>query len=199
MKNRFDYFLLNKPYGVLSQFTSEAGHRSLKDFGPFPKHVYPVGRLDADSEGLLLLTNDNKLKHGLTTPAFRHERTYLVQVEGIPTESSLQKLREGISINDLVTLPAKAQLLHLEPLLPPRPIAIRIRQNIPTSWVEIILMEGRNRQIRKMTAAVGHPTLRLVRTHISFLSIDGLLPGESRRLTNGEISQLAEITQGPEK
>jgi 23S rRNA pseudouridine2457 synthase len=194
MKNQLDYFLLNKPYGVLSQFTSEAGHQSLKDFGPFPKDVYPVGRLDADSEGLLLLTNDNQLKHKLTSPGFRHERTYLVQVEGIPAESSLQKLREGILINNSMTLPAKARMLHQEPPLPPRPIPIRFRKNVPASWIELILTEGRNRQIRKMTAAIGHPTLRLIRTHISFLSIDGLVPGQTRGLTKREVLQLIELT-----
>ena len=199
MKSQFYYILFNKPYGVLSQFTPEAGHRSLKDYGPFPKGVYPVGRLDADSEGLLLLTNDNETKHKLTTPTLRHERSYLVQVEGIPEEPALQKLTRGVVIDGRATLPADVHLLKAEPPLPPRLVPIRFRKNIPTCWLELILTEGRNRQVRKMTAAVGHPTLRLVRTRISFLALGGLHPGESRGLTANEVSQLKSIVQPADK
>lgn len=184
------YFLLNKPYGVLSQFTPEAGHGSLADFGPFPPDVYPVGRLDVDSEGLLLLTNDTDVQHRLTSPTFRHPRTYLVQVEGVPDEGSLRSLRAGVVIEGKKTLPAEARLLHDEPLLTARSVPVRFRKSIPTSWLEIVLREGRNRQVRKMTAAVGHPTLRLVRTHIGLLALDGLLPGQSRVLTETEVEGL---------
>ena len=199
MKSKFHYILFNKPYGVLSQFTSLAGHPSLRDYGPFPKGVYPVGRLDADSEGLLLLTDDNETKHGLTTPAFRHDRSYLVQVENIPEEPALQKLRAGVIIEGRTTLPARVHILEPEPLLFPRLVPIRFRKDIPTCWLELILTEGRNRQVRKMTAAVGHPTLRLVRTRISFLTMDGIHPGESRELTAKEISKLRDIIEPADK
>ena len=186
----FHYILFYKPFGVLSQFTPESGHRSLKDFGPFPPDVYPVGRLDANSEGLLLLTNDNNVKHRLTTSRFSHERTYLVQIEKIPTETSLQQLRNGLLIEGRKTSPAEVRLLSVEPPLPSRPVPIRHRKNVPTCWLELKLTEGRNRQVRKMTAAIGHPTLRLVRTHIGFLSLDGLTPGESRVLDRKEVLRL---------
>ena len=199
MKHQFHYILLYKPYGVLSQFTPEAGHHSLKDFGPFPDGVYPVGRLDVDSEGLLLLTNDNLVKHGLTDPRFLHERRYLVQVERVPAEISLGLLREGIVIDGRKTSPAAVQLLDSEPALPERAVPIRFRKSVPTCWLEIALTEGRNRQVRKMTAAVGHPTLRLVRTQISFLSLDGLFPGQSRPLTQGEIARLKSIVRGAKR
>ena len=189
-KTRFQYFLFNKPYGVLAQFTPAGGYRSLGDFGPFPGDVYPVGRLDADSEGLMLLTNDNRVNHRLTTPEFRHERTYLVQIERVPTGESLLKLSDGVVIEHQRTRQCKVRLLEADPVLPPRPVPIRFRKNVPVCWLEITLTEGRNRQVRKMTAAVGHPTLRLVRTHIGNLSLDGLLPGESRILTGSEIEDL---------
>lgn len=184
------YILFHKPYGVLSQFTSEHGHASLKDFGPFPADVYPVGRLDLDSEGLLLLTNDNALKHRLTDPKFEHPRTYLVQVERIPDSAALRKLRAGIVIEGKKTKPAEVRLLETEPALPPRSVPIRFRKNVPTAWIEITLREGRNRQVRKMTAAVGHPTLRLVRVKIGTLTIEGLDVGESRTLTAEEVASL---------
>jgi len=192
---RFHYILFYKPYGVLSQFTPEAGHRSLKEFGPFPDSVYAVGRLDVDSEGLLLLTDDNPVKHGLTDPKFRHERTYLVQVERVPTEANLSQLREGIVIDGKKTSPATVRLLDGEPALPERSVPIRFRKNVPTWWLEITLTEGRNHQVRKMTAAVGHPTVRLVRTKISFLSLEGLLPGHSRTLTEKEVIRLKGIVR----
>lgn len=184
------YLLFYKPFGVLSQFTHEAGRASLKDYGPFPRNVYPVGRLDADSEGLLLLTNDNSIKHRLTEPAFDHPRTYLVQVERIPTEEALDRLRKGVVIEGKKTKSAEVTRLHREPDVPPRPVPIRFRKNVPTAWLEITLREGRNRQVRKMTAAVGHPTLRLIRTHIANLSIEGLEPGSFRALTPQEVAAL---------
>ena len=188
--SRKRYLILNKPYGVLSQFTREAGKQSLKDFGSFPRDVYTVGRLDADSEGLLLLTNDNEVKHLLTDPRFGHPRTYLVQVERIPTDEALKRLREGVSIEGKKTKPAEVHRLEHDPELPPRPVSIRFRKNISTAWLELTLWEGKNRQVRKMTAAIGHPTLRLVRIRIGDLSIDGLSPGESRELTPNEIEEL---------
>lgn len=184
------YFLFNKPYGVLSQFTGTPGAATLKQYGPFPADVYPVGRLDADSEGLLLLTNDAALQHRLTTPAFGHPRTYLVQVERVPSDDSLKRLREGVLLQGKRTRPAGVQLLAHEPGLPPRPVPIRFRKNVPTAWIELTLVEGRNRQIRKMTAAVGHPTLRLVRIRIGSLEWGNLRPGEMRQLTQAEVVQL---------
>lgn len=186
----FLYVLFHKPYGVLSQFTRKAGHASLADFGPFPRDVYPVGRLDVDSEGLLLLTDDHVVKHRLTSPGFRHPRTYLVQVEGIPQEQSLARLRARVVIEGRKTRPAEVRTLADEPVFPPRSTPIRFRKSIPTSWVEITLHEGRNRQVRKMTAAVGYPTLRLVRTQIGLLTLNGLQQGKSRNLTEKEVEDL---------
>lgn len=184
------YILFNKPYGVLSQFTSEAGKPTLKGFGPFPGDVYVAGRLDADSEGLLLLTNDNAVKHRLTEPRFEHPRTYLVQVEQLPDDGSLNKLRNGVVLQGKQTKPAEVHLLKNEPLLASRPVPIRFRKNVPTAWLQITLREGRNRQVRRMTAAVGHPTLRLIRTGIGRLSVQGIAPGESRQLTAVEVRRL---------
>ncbi len=182
----YRYILLNKPYGMLSQFTPEHGHRTLAECGPFPRDVYPVGRLDADSEGLLLLTNDNRVKHRAADPKFNHPKTYLVQVERIPDPGALEKLRSGIVVERRMTRPAQVRLLVAEPPLPPREVPIRFRKNVPTAWLEITLVEGRNRQVRKMTAAVGFPTLRLVRTAIGSLRLGRLKPGESRELTEPE-------------
>jgi 23S rRNA pseudouridine2457 synthase len=192
-ESRFQYLIFYKPYGVLSQFTPEDGHASLKNFGPFPPDVYPAGRLDADSEGLLLLTDDNRLKHRLTDPNFGHPRTYLVQVENIPSLEALEKLCKGVIIQGEKTRPAEALLLTTEPDLPRRPVPIRFRKNVPTAWIELTLREGRNRQVRKMTAAVGHPTLRLIRTKLGSVSIAGLTPGMSRALRTEEIKQLMEL------
>ena len=188
--NKRSYVLFYKPYGVLSQFSREADRETLSSFGPFPPDIYPAGRLDADSEGLLLLTNDNELKHRLTEPRFGHSRTYLVQVEHLPPEDALERLRRGVTMQGRKTRPALVELLAGEPDLPPRSAPIRLRKSIPTAWIEITLFEGRNRQVRRMTAAVGHPTLRLVRTAMGSLNIEGLLPGESRHLTEKEIRDL---------
>jgi pseudouridine synthase len=186
----YQYYVLNKPFGVLCQFTDEKNRPTLKQFGPFPRDVYPVGRLDADSEGLLLLTNDGLLKHRLLEPRFQHPRTYLVQVERIPTEDTLEKLRKGILLDGKKTLPVEVELLHHEPRIPPRPVPIRFRKNVPTVWLKITMREGRNRQVRRMTAAVGHPTLRLIRIAMGSLTIEGLEVGKSRTLSQEEVKLL---------
>jgi 23S rRNA pseudouridine2457 synthase len=175
------YIILHKPYGVLSQFTPElSGQRTLAEFN-LPKDLYAAGRLDADSEGLLLLTNDGPLIKKLLEPG-KHERTYLVQVEGIPNREAMEKLERGIVIQNYRTLPARALVLEHEPELPPRIPPIRARKSIPTSWIELTLREGRNRQVRHMTAAIGHPTLRLVRIAIGEITLGNLLPGQWREL-----------------
>ncbi len=182
----YQYILFNKPFDVLSQFTGES---TLREFIPIPD-VYAVGRLDRDSEGLLLLTDDGPLQHRLTDPKFEHPRTYWIQVEGIPDASALRHLEAGVTIQDYRTKPAKARLLGQEPALPPRNPPIRVRKNIPAAWMEITLTEGRNRQVRRMTAAVGYPTLRLVRVRIGPLSLEGLQPGQWRHLTAAEVKRL---------
>jgi len=183
-------FLFYKPFGVLCQFTGDPGQKTLGNFGPFPDDVYPAGRLDADSEGLVLLTNDGRLKHLLMEPKYAHPRTYLAQVERVPTEEGLEQLRRGVIIEGKQTLPVEIQLLSTEPDLPPRNPPIRFRKNVPTAWFEITLREGRNRQVRKMTAAIGHPTLRLVRIKILDLDLEGLKPGEKRELLSEEVEAL---------
>jgi 23S rRNA pseudouridine2457 synthase len=165
----------------------------LADFKPFPPFVHPAGRLDEDSEGLILLTDDGRLAHFLLNPLYEHPRTYLVQVERIPDEADLQRLRDGVVIEGRTTLPAGVRLLSDEPSLAPRSTPIRFRKNVPTAWLEITLREGRNHQVRKMTAAVGHPTLRLVRFKIGNLTLRGLRPGENREVTPGEIEKLQEF------
>lgn len=190
------YFVFYKPYGVLCQFTDTGGRPTLSSYGPFPGDVYSVGRLDADSEGLLLLTNDNAMKHHLLDPRFGHERTYLVQVERIPDDEALALLRSGVMIEGRRTQHARVRLLSAPPSIPPRSVPIRFRRNIPTAWIEMTLIEGRNRQVRKMTAAAGYPTLRLIRTSFGPLTLQGLTPGESRPLTASELKSLVtEITR----
>lgn len=169
----------NKPYGVLSQFTPEGRWRGLKDFIDVPS-VYVAGRLDADSEGLLLLTNDGKLQARISDPRFKMEKTYWVQVEGEPDEAALEALRHGVQLNDGPTLPARAQRMEAPAGLWERDPPVRFRQSIPTTWVELVIREGRNRQVRRMTAAVGFPTLRLVRAAIGPYTLEGLAPGALR-------------------
>lgn len=172
---------------MLSQFTVDhPGQRTLKDYLTIP-NIYPAGRLDRDSEGLLLLTDDGHLQHRLAEPRYSHPRTYWVQVEGIPDFEALNRLAKGVLIQGYRTRPAQAERLVPEPEIWPRNPPIRFRKKIPTSWLAITLTEGRNRQVRRMTAAVGYPTLRLVRVSIGHLRLDGLGPGEYRELPAGEI------------
>ena len=166
----------NKPYGVLSQFTPEGRWRGLKDFIDIPG-VYVAGRLDADSEGLLLLTNDGKLQAQISDPRYKMEKTYWVQVEGEPDDAAVAKLCQGVQLNDGLTLPARAQRMPAPASLWDRDPPVRVRQSIPTSWLELVIREGRNRQVRRMTAAVGYPTLRLIRAAIGPHTLEGLAPG----------------------
>ncbi|GAB3506543.1 pseudouridine synthase [Spirosoma knui] len=185
------YFLIYKPYLMLSQFSREGDKPTLADLEfDFPKDVYPVGRLDADSEGLLLLTSDKQLNHRLLNPKFRHNRTYYVQVDGQLTAEACRQLSEGVTISvdgkPYNTLSARAEIIE-EPLLPERNPPIRYRATIPTSWLSISLHEGKNRQVRKMTAAVGFPTLRLVRWAIETLTAEGMTPGQVRELSRADV------------
>jgi 23S rRNA pseudouridine2457 synthase len=169
----------NKPYGVLSQFTPEGRWRGLKDYIDVPG-VYVAGRLDADSEGLLLLTNDGQLQARISDPRHKMEKTYWVQVEGEPGEAALVALRQGVTLNDGPTRPAQAQRMPEPAKLWERDPPVRFRQSIPTSWLELVIREGRNRQVRRMTAAVGFPTLRLIRAAIGPYALDDLAPGNWR-------------------
>jgi pseudouridine synthase len=178
-----------KPYDVLTQFTDEEGRVTLKQFIDVPG-VYPAGRLDRDSEGLLLLTNDGALAHRLTDPRFEHEKTYWVQVERIPDEHALENLRRGVTLKDGRTRPAQVERLENAPEVPERPVPIRFRKNVPTSWLKLTIREGKNRQVRRMTAAVGHPTLRLVRCAIGSIGFGGLEPGQWRDLSDEEAAIL---------
>jgi len=166
----------NKPYGVLSQFTPEGRWRGLKEFITLPD-VYVAGRLDADSEGLLLLTDDGQLQARIADPRHKMEKTYRVQVEGVPDEAALDALRQGVQLKDGLTRPARARLMDEPTGLWPRVPPIRVRQAVPTAWLELVISEGRNRQVRRMTAAVGLPTLRLIRAAIGPYTLDGLAPG----------------------
>jgi 23S rRNA pseudouridine2457 synthase len=172
----------NKPYGVLSQFTTDGSpNRTLAEFG-FPKNVYPIGRLDADSEGLLLLSDEPELNQRLLHPRHAHEREYWAQVEKIPTLEALEKLARGVSIQGRKTLPCRAWMLEPQPEIPPRIPPIRFRKTVPDCWIGLELIEGKNRQVRRMTAAIGHPTLRLIRVRIGKFTLANLTAGEWREL-----------------
>ena len=189
------YFLFYKPYQVLCQFSPEGEKRTLAHFFPaLPKNIYSVGRLDYDSEGLLILTDDKLLTARLLDPSFAHVRTYYVQVEGEVTEEAIKKLSAGVLINvdgkQYKTRPAMVSILKEEPHLPARVPPIRFRKNVPTSWLSLTITEGKNRQVRKMTAAVNFPTLRLVRYSIGTTDIDGMQPGEYREMSGEVVPQL---------
>ena len=186
----FSYYIIYKPFQVLSQFSNEGDKKTLATFFDVEKDVYPVGRLDFDSEGLLILTNDKQLNHRLLNPSFAHKREYWVQVDGAINDDAINKLQQGISINIdgklYNTKPAIARLLS-EPNVCERNPPIRFRKDIPTSWISLILTEGKNRQVRKMTAAVGFPTLRLIRNSIENICLDNMKPGEIISISQSSI------------
>lgn len=181
-----------KPYKVMCTFTDESGRQTLADFVPVPD-VYAAGRLDYDSEGLLLLTSDGGLAHRITHPRYKLPKVYLAQVENIPTMAALKQLEQGVLVKGEKTLPAQAELLPEPPVIFPRSEPIRERKSIPTAWLKLTLQEGKKRQVRRMTAAVGHPTLRLVRVAIGPLSLGNLQPGEWRFLTLAELENLRKM------
>lgn len=178
-----------KPYGVLTKFTDTEGRPTLADYIDVP-NVYAAGRLDLDSEGLLLLTDSARLSTRLTDPKFEHPRTYWVQVERIPDQAALDQLRKGVNLKDGWTRPAKVRLLDTPPDIPERPVPIRYRKNVPDCWLELTITEGRNRQVRRMTAAIGHPTLRLVRWAIGSVTLAGLQPEIWEQLSESEADSL---------
>lgn len=180
------YIIFNKPYDVLSQFTPEDGAKALDSFG-LPKDVYPAGRLDKDSEGLLLLTDDGPLIEKLLNPKNEKPKTYWVLVERVPTEEELQKMRDGLKIEDYTTRPCQVKILEPQPDVPPRDPPVRFRKTVQDIWIEVRIVEGKNRQVRKMTAAIGHPTLRLIRMKIANLDLSGLAPGEWMEIPKSEI------------
>jgi len=187
------YFIIYKPYQVLSQFSESGDKKILKTYFKVPADVYPVGRLDFDSEGLLLLTNDKKLNHRLLNPLFAHERTYWVQVDGNISQQAINHLQSGVNINvdgkNYHTKKCKATLFAIGPDVPDRIPPIRFRKYIPAPWISLTLTEGKNRQVRKMTAAVGFPTLRLIRHSIGLINIDGLMPGDMKEMESKEVYQ----------
>lgn len=195
MQYSFQYYIFYKPFQVLSQFSAEGNKATLSHFfSGVKKDIYPVGRLDYDSEGLLLLTNDKRLNHRLLHPRFIHEREYWSQVEGIPATSDLKKMENGVAINvdgkEYKTKKSIARILHEQPDIPERNPPIRYRKNIPASWISLTLTEGKNRQVRKMTAAIGYPTLRLIRYRIGSVTISDMLPGDIIEADNSIIKEL---------
>lgn len=189
------YYIFHKPYQVLSQFSAEGEKQTLSDhLKQIPKNIYPVGRLDYDSEGLLLLTDDKLLTHQLLDPSFAHPRTYWVQVEGEITTEAIQQLKQGVTISvdgkQYCTKKAKAKILTTSPDVAERNPPVRFRKSIPTSWIALTLIEGKNRQVRKMTAAAGFPTLRLIRYSIGNLTLDGLAPGDHKLMDESIKDQL---------
>jgi len=191
---QYRYFIINKPYGILSQFTDPSDkNRTLGMLYDFPKDVYPVGRLDKDSEGLILITNDRRINHRLLDPQFQHEREYWSQVQGEITEEALHLLKEGIEINidgkQHHSKPAKAEILEPQPQIPEREPPISPRGQWPLAWIRLILTEGKNRQVRRMTAKVGLPTLRLIRVRVANLQLNHLPTGKVHELTHAEVYQ----------
>ena len=188
------YYIIYKPYLVLSQFSVVEGKQTLADYFEVPKDVYPVGRLDYDSEGLLILTNDKQLNNRLLNPLFAHEREYWVQVDGAATQEAVAQLQKGVSINidgkQYRTKPCKASLFEAPPIVPERNPPIRFRKEIPAPWLRLQLKEGKNRQVRRMTAVVGFPTLRLIRYRIEKLTIDYLQPGEMMKMEQKELYKM---------
>lgn len=193
----FRYFLFNKPFHVITQFSATEGKQTLADYLKVARDIYPIGRLDYDSEGLIVLTNDKNLHYHLLDPRFNHPRIYLVQVDGAITEDAVDKLESGISITidgkKYHTKPARVKKISGVPNLPERNPPVRFRKNIPTSWISMELTEGKNRQVRKMTAAVGFPTLRLVRYSIGNATLDLLNPGEYKELKRDKMYELLGI------
>lgn len=191
-----NYFIVYKPFQVLCQFTSEDNKKTLADFFSLPRDVYPVGRLDYDSEGLLILTDDKRLNALLLSPKYNHEREYYVQVEGEITREAITELCKGVTIKikseNYFTKKCKAEKIK-NPNLPERMPSVRFRKTVPDSWVKIILTEGKNRQVRKMTASVGYPTLRLIRHRIELISLSNMVPGELKKLSQQELYNLLKI------
>jgi 23S rRNA pseudouridine2457 synthase len=188
----FRSIALFKPYDVLCQFSGADGRSTLRDLVSI-EGIYPAGRLDRDSEGLLVLTDDGPLAHRLTDPRFEHPKTYLVQVERLPDSKAIEDLRRGVVLNDDRTRPAQVELLAEPPSLPDRSVPIRFRKNTPTAWLRLTIREGRNRQVRRMTAAVGYPTLRLVRVAIGPISLGNLTPGRWRELNAQELAAIRQL------
>jgi 23S rRNA pseudouridine2457 synthase len=185
--------VFHKPYDILPCFTDPDGRPTLADYIDVPD-IYAAGRLDRDSEGLMILTSDGALAHRITDPRCKLAKVYLVQVERVPAEEALSQLRRGVMLSGVRTRPAEVRLLPQEPSLGERPVPIRVRRTVPTAWLEVVLYEGRNRQVRRMTAAVGHPTLRLVRIAIGPIRLDSLRPGEWR---DASVAELAALNSSP--
>ena len=192
-----NYFIIHKPFNVLSQFTSSEGKSTLKDYFEVPSNVYPVGRLDYDSEGLLILTDDKKLNTLLLDPQYKHQREYWVQVEGDITYNAIEELQQGVVLNingkNLKTQKCSIKKFSSSPEVGERKPPIRVRKNIPESWIKIILTEGKNRQVRKMTAHAGYPTLRLIRYRIENVTLENLNPGQMKSISQQELYNLLQI------
>jgi 23S rRNA pseudouridine2457 synthase len=187
----FNYYVIYKPFQVLTRFGKEDGKDSLADYFKVPTDVYPVGRLDYDSEGLLILSNDKSLTNRLLDPKYAHEREYWVQVDGAIDDAAIRQLRQGVPIavdgKKYQTRRCQAEIFNTDPVVPERNPPIRFRKSIPAPWIKLVLQEGKNRQVRKMTAAAGFPTLRLIRYRIAGVTIDGIQPGEMREMSQREI------------
>lgn len=195
LRDKPQHLVFHKPYGVLSKFTDDEGRPTLANYVHVPK-VYPAGRLDMDSEGLLLLTSDGNLAARLTSPLFKVPKTYWVQVERIPNEAALEQLRKGVLVKGRRTRPAKVHVLFEEPMVHARPVPIRFRKSVPTAWLKVEISEGMNRQIRRMTAQVGHPTLRVIRVAIGSVQLGTLAPGEWRIPNITEIQAIFNSASG---